>query len=134
MENKMSNLSPENPGFNPGVPQNGYAQTPPPPTGYTPIPGNIGASASGSIMETAKWGMYGLIATGIGFVLGILQLPFIPGLLSLAGLVMAIMSLVKKETPKWPAWVTIGLAIASFAIILIGILIIAAGLAIFSAV
>lgn len=119
----MSNLSPENPGNNPGVPPHGYPQQPP--TGYNPIPGSIGANA-GSIMETAKWGMYGLIATGVGFVLGLTPIPFIPGLLSLAGLVMAIMSLVKKETPKWPAWVTIGLAIVSFVIILAGIFLFAA--------
>lgn len=119
----MSNLSPDNPGNNPGVPPHGYPQQPP--TGYNPIPGSIGAN-SGSIMETAKWGMYGLIATGIGFVLNLIQIPFIPGLLSLAGLVMAIMSLVKKETPKWPAWVTIGLAIVSFVMIVVGILIVAA--------
>lgn len=81
--------------------------------------------ANGGIMETAKFGMYGLIATGIAIIISIFQLPFGP-VFSISGLVLAIMSLVKKETPKWPAWVTIGLAIAGlvifvfFAIIVIG--------------
>ena len=72
-----------------------------------PIPAG---TANVGIMQTAKFGMYGLIATAIGILISIIGLPF-GGLFNLAGLVLAIMSLVKKETPKWPAWVTISLSI-----------------------
>lgn len=64
----------------------------------------------GGIWQTAKYGMWGLISVGASILISILGLPF-GGLFNLAGIVLAIMSLVKKENPKWPAWVALGLNI-----------------------
>ena len=73
------------------------------------------------IMTTAKFGIYSLMALVTGIIITFLGFPF-GGLFGIASLVFAIMSLVKKETPKWPAWVTIGLAIAGFVITLLAII------------
>lgn len=62
----------------------------------------------GGIWQTAKYGMWGLISVGVSLILSILALPF-GGLFNIAGIVLAIMSLVKKENPKWPAFVALGL-------------------------
>lgn len=118
--------SPDNNQPESGVPTQppAYGQAPQsynPPTYAQPAYPNQGSAVGGGIMQTAKYGMYGLIATGIGFVLGLIGLPF-GGIFSIGGLVLAIMSLVKKETPKWPAWVTIGLAIAGFVITLLAVI------------
>lgn len=75
-------------------------------------------SFGNGIMQTAKLGMIGLISTGVGILLSIVGLPF-GALFNLAGLVLAIVSLVKKERPKWPAWTTIGLNIAGIVITII---------------
>lgn len=56
------------------------------------------------IMTTAKFGIYSLMALVTGIIITFLGFPF-GGLFGIASLVLAIMSLVKKETPKWPAWV-----------------------------
>lgn len=90
-----------------------------------PVNSNPGGPIGGGIMQTAKFGMYGLIATGVGFVMSLIGIPF-GGLFSIAGLVLAIMSLVKKENPKWPAWVTIGLSIAGLVLVIIVFVLIAA--------
>lgn len=83
---------------------------------------NGGSPLGGGIMQTAKFGMYGLIATAAGILLNIVGLPF-GGLFNLAGLVLAIMSLVKKENPKWPAWITISLSIIGIVLALAALII-----------
>ncbi len=134
-ENDATNSTPQQPYVPSEAPQGNYPPPPQPnqylaPPQYTSNSQFAGSSnvSGGSIMQTAKFGMYGLIATGVAILISILQLPFGP-IFSIGGLVLAIMSLVKKETPKWPAWVTIGLSIVGLVLFAIALVLIIGGVA-----
>lgn len=73
-----------------------------PPAYYHPGYPNPQPTPRGNLFETAKFGTYGLIAIGVTLLFVILHIPggFFVGV---AGLVLAIISLSKKEKPKWPA-------------------------------
>ena len=84
------------------------------------------------IMTTAKFGIYSLMALVTGIIITFLGFPF-GGLFGIASLVLAIMSLVKKETPKWPAWITLSLSIVGLIIFVIFAFLIIAGVVMIAA-
>ena len=84
------------------------------------------------IMTTAKFGIYSLMALVTGIIITFLGFPF-GGLFGIASLVFAIMSLVKKETPKWPAWITLSLSILGLIIFAIFAFLIIAGVVMIAA-
>lgn len=77
---------------------------------------NITTVNKPSLFDTAKYGTIAVIVTVAGIILSLFGLGTISGFASLVGLVLAIISLVKHEKPKWPAVVT--LIVSLFGVIL----------------